>query len=271
MAGIAAGIIWFPKPLPPGAVQLSVGEVSFSLKAGASTPASRTLSLKRSGPSKQWTSSATDEWLTAVPQNGTTPASIAVSVDPSKLGPGSYSGLLMFASEDQKASLRVKVTIEREPEKKPVETTATRPEVKTQQPGTKTKRVEQVVETKPEIPPQPDPVITRPAVEEPPKVAPAIVDCHAANYHGLHKGTLRWINGTLEPNGILTFGGQSETIAGGRVTGNLLPGCDVTVTSETGGVEVISKPARETGFQRIRIQNKSNAPVSNVILQWREK
>jgi hypothetical protein len=258
-------------------LELSAAEVSFQLKAGASTPASRTVSLKSLGKNKEWTSSSTDEWLSAGPQNGITPASITVSVNPATLSAGSHSGLLIFASDDQKASLRVKVTVEQKPETKPVEITEARPEVKTQQPSktqqpvNKGKSTEHAAATKPDPGGQPDPVVARPAVEEPAKPTPAVVDCHAPSYHGLHKGTLRWVNGSLESNAILAFGGQIETIAGGRVTGNLLPGCDVTVTSDTSGIEIVGKPARETGFQRIRIQNKSNAPISNVILQWREK
>ncbi len=278
VASLAAATFWLVRSQPAGGrLELSAAEVSFQLKVGASTPASRTVSLKSLGKNKEWTSSSTDEWLSAGPQNGITPASITVSVNPATLSAGSHSGLLIFASDDQKASLRVKVTVEQKPETKPVEITEARPEVKTQQPSktqqpvNKGKSTEHAAATKPDPGGQPDPVVARPAVEEPAKPTPAVVDCHAPSYHGLHKGTLRWVNGSLESNAILAFGGQIETIAGGRVTGNLLPGCDVTVTSDTSGIEIVGKPARETGFQRIRIQNKSNAPISNVILQWREK
>jgi hypothetical protein len=124
--------------------------------------------------------------------------------------------------------------------------------------------------------PEPPPAVVAPAptpVPAPKELPPPppVVDCHAPTYTGLHYGTLRWQNGILEPNAALVIGGPEENLSGGRLGGQRLPGCDVTVTAATPGLSIEELPSRADGFRRAKVRNTSRMPLSLIELQWREK
>jgi eukaryotic-like serine/threonine-protein kinase len=274
LSGFAIWIVKSFTSQSPG-LALSSSEIVFHIAAGATETVSQTIQLNGGIASEAWSSSATDAWLSAAPQSGTTPASIVVSVDPAHLNPGSHTGTLAFTGRDtpSKRNLSVKVIIDRpqqQPEQKKVETTQgplvgakKTTAVKTTQPDIKTHMEQPITE------PVVTPIVTPPI--EKPKLLP-IVDCHTTNYHGPSiGGTLKWLGGSLDPNGLLVLGDSLGNVAGGRVTGQALPGCDVSVSIDTSELELVEKPSQQNNFRQVKVRNKSGIPISNIEVQWKIK
>jgi hypothetical protein len=99
-------------------------------------------------------------------------------------------------------------------------------------------------------------------------VAEQPVDCKSLAYPGLLSGTLRW-NGELPANGTLVLGRGLETLAGpaGRWTGDHLPGCDISLSQESPGID-IEAPAGGNNFSRLRVRNVSGSAVHSVFFRW---
>ena len=279
-ATLSALLVWFFKSSGgPSALALSSSEIVFHIEAGATETVSQTIQLQGGSAGQAWSSSATSEWLSAAPPGGTTPASIVVSVNPAHLEPGSHSGTLVFTGRDtpSKSSLNVRVIVDRKREqRKKVEITQAPPGGNRQTtavkppPADAKPRVEQT-------PPAPQPVIpvvTTPIAPPPgeqPKTLPPVVDCHAASYRGVSDGDLKWIGGSLDPNGVLVLRVPNETVAGGRVSGRPLPGCEVDIKIDINEVEIVEKPSLENHFRLIKLRNKSAGPISNIELHWHVK
>ncbi|MGI8770894.1 MAG: BACON domain-containing protein [Acidobacteriaceae bacterium] len=71
---------------------VSPSTLTYSGTVGGAAPASQTLSLQTSPTSAAYTVSSDASWLTATPASGSTPASVQVSVSPTGLAAGTYSG-----------------------------------------------------------------------------------------------------------------------------------------------------------------------------------
>ena len=82
----------------PG-LTLSSSEIVFHVEAGATATVSQTIQLTGGTEGEAWSSSATDAWLSAAPQSGTTPASIVVSVDPAEVR--ATDSLLSASADDE--------------------------------------------------------------------------------------------------------------------------------------------------------------------------
>lgn len=281
--GIAAAavlsvlVVWLVKSSGTSSgLALSSSEIVFHIEAGVTDTESQTIQLKGGSAGEGWSSSTTNDWLSAAPQSGTTPASIVVSVDPAHLDPGSHSGILMFASRDApaKSNLKVKVIVDRKPEPKKVEITQTPPSGKQKTTAIKPPPVESKAHVElPPITPPVVPVVTTPVTPPPvekPK-PPPVVDCHSSTYHGLQSGVLKWLGGSLDPKGVLVLGDRRGIVARGEVTGTPLPGCDVSVSLDTNEMEIVERPSLENGFRQVKLRNKSTSPVSNLELKWAVK
>jgi hypothetical protein len=101
-----------------------------------------------------------------------------------------------------------------------------------------------------------------------PAAAPPPINCHAADYTGVHSGSLRWNGSVLPPDGELVFGGSDGNLAGGKLGGQSLPGCEVSVTPRTPGIQIVEPPARADGFRRLKIRNISKSPMSSIEIRW---
>jgi serine/threonine-protein kinase len=275
---LTAWVIWFVKSATgPSGLALSSSEIVFHIEAGATETVSQTIQLKSGSPSEAWSSSVTHAWLSAAPQSGTTPASIVVSVDPTHLDPGSHAGTLTFAGRDtpSKSNLNVRVIVDRKPEPKKVEITQTPPGGKQQTTATKPPPVDSRPRVETTQPAKPvEPVVltqTDPPPVEKPRQLPPVVDCHASNYPGRQSGILKWLGGSLDPNGVLVMGDSRGTVAGGAVTGTPLPGCDVSVSLDTNEMEIVERPSPQNNFRQVKIRNKSSGAVSNFELHWSVK
>ena len=126
-AAVVTGLlVWYAKsPQTSSGLTLSSPDLSFHVAADAKEIVSKTVQLKSGGKSQAWSATATDTWLSSNPENGTTPASITVSLDPAHLDPGTHTGLLIFSGlTSAKANLKVSVTVDAP---KRVETTEVQP------------------------------------------------------------------------------------------------------------------------------------------------
>jgi serine/threonine-protein kinase len=270
---LSALVIWFIKSSGgPAGLALSSSEIVFHVAAGATETVSQTIQLKGGSAGQAWSSSASDEWLSTAPQSGTAPASIVVSVNPTHLNPGSHNGTLSFSSSNppSKSNLNVRVILDNQPQPKKVEVTQTlpggKPTVQLKQTQSDPKARVQPPLVEPSVPVVAPPV-TSPPVEVPKPVF-EIVDCKAKSYHGLRQGDLAWIGGSIEPNGVVVIRAPGETVAGGTVSGNALPRCEVDVKVDSSDLEIVEKPSRENGFRQVRLRNKSTSPISNIELHW---
>jgi len=89
---------------PPSSLVVTPSTIQqISYQTGDPVPASLNLSLSSTGQALSFTATAssTGNWLTVGPANGSTPASLAVQVNPAGLGAGSYSGTIQIASPGQ--------------------------------------------------------------------------------------------------------------------------------------------------------------------------
>jgi hypothetical protein len=99
------------------------------------------------------------------------------------------------------------------------------------------------------------------------------VDCHAADWGGIPAGTFRWANGVLGPGDSITITRRNKVYGGGgRVTGERLPGCDVSLkVMDAGGLQIIETPQQGNQFGRITVKNVGSSPIGSFSIQWNVK
>jgi uncharacterized protein (TIGR03437 family) len=83
--------------------QTSPDSLSSSVSSGVVT-GSRTINLSSSIPGLAYSTSVSDPWLAVEPSNGTLPAALQVTVDPSGLAPGSYNATIAIKVPDASPS-----------------------------------------------------------------------------------------------------------------------------------------------------------------------
>ena len=86
--------------------------LSFAYQTGGATPAAQTVNLTSSGGALSYTIASSATWLTATPASGSTPGSLSVSVNPSGLAAGTYSGTVSVTSAGASNSpLKISATL----------------------------------------------------------------------------------------------------------------------------------------------------------------
>jgi len=104
---------YLPSPdVPKPGIYASRGAISFSFEVGGRVPASQVVLLWHvpAGGDVSWVAATNADWLAVSPSSGWTPAGLSVSVNPAKLGPGSYTGAVTVSSPGL-PSQTVKVTL----------------------------------------------------------------------------------------------------------------------------------------------------------------
>ena len=81
-------------------ISLNPNTLNFSAIRNGTLPSSQSVSITNSGTSDilSWNSTENISWLSVTPQNGTTPGTLAVSVDQSGLDAGTYNGTITISS-----------------------------------------------------------------------------------------------------------------------------------------------------------------------------
>src|SRR6266478_3195180 len=72
--------------------------LSFTYQTGGTTPAAQAVAVTSSGNAVSYTTATSATWLSATPASGSTPGSVSVSVNPTGLAAGSYSGSVTLTS-----------------------------------------------------------------------------------------------------------------------------------------------------------------------------
>jgi len=72
--------------------------LSFTYQTGGTTPAAQAVAVTSSGNAVSYTTATSATWLSATPASGSTPGSVSVSVNPTGLAAGSYSGSVTITS-----------------------------------------------------------------------------------------------------------------------------------------------------------------------------
>ncbi len=87
---------WAQSFAPPNpSITLGTSQLSFGAVQGSSVTPAQTVSVVNSGGAPQsWTVSDNQSWLSATPASGSGSGRISVTVDPSGLGLGTYSGII---------------------------------------------------------------------------------------------------------------------------------------------------------------------------------
>ena len=83
-------------PLPN--LGASPASLTYTYQIGGSAPAAQPVALTSSGSAVNYTTATSATWLSATPPSGTTPGSLSVSVNPSGLAAGTYTGNVTVAS-----------------------------------------------------------------------------------------------------------------------------------------------------------------------------
>ena len=87
----------------------------FTYQAGDPVPAAQSLTLTSTGPSVSFTVSVSTasgaDWLSVTPTSGTTPASLSVSVNPSKVALGVHAGNISIASGGIRQTIAVELSV----------------------------------------------------------------------------------------------------------------------------------------------------------------
>jgi len=80
-------------------ISVTPPSLSFAYQTGAATPPAQTLSVSSSGAAVTFTAAVVGAtWLSVAPASGTTPGSVSVSINPTGLAAGTYSGSVSIAS-----------------------------------------------------------------------------------------------------------------------------------------------------------------------------
>jgi len=79
-------------------LSLSPSTLSFSYQIGSFLPAAKAIAVSSNGSALNYAVGTSGGWLSATPSSGTTPGSVSVSVSPSGLAAGTYTGTLTVTS-----------------------------------------------------------------------------------------------------------------------------------------------------------------------------
>lgn len=103
-------------------ISATPGSLSFGFQIGGTPPGSQPVAVSSSGNPLNFTAAATTtsggNWLSVAPANGTTPSTVTVSVNPTGLAAGTYSGTVTVtspASANGSASVSVTLTVSSAP------------------------------------------------------------------------------------------------------------------------------------------------------------
>ena len=101
------------QPVIASGLTFSAASLTFTANSGAAAPPQQTVSLNCSGGAAQFLATATSNggWLFVSPSGGTTPGTLAVSVNPGGLAAGSYAGSINAAANSCGAAPALPVTL----------------------------------------------------------------------------------------------------------------------------------------------------------------
>jgi len=100
-------------------LNLTTPPISLVYQIGTAPPAATSVTPGSTGAALAYTVTATTAsggaWLIVTPTSGTTPTPVSISVDPSKLGPGTYNGTVTFGASGLTQSIPVSLKVTNDP------------------------------------------------------------------------------------------------------------------------------------------------------------
>jgi len=99
-------------PQNTGPLTITPSQLFFSAPAGGSAPAPQTIMVLNSSGGSSFTAASGAAWLTVTPASGTTPASLAVAVNPAGLATGTYTGVVNVTASGSPTPQPVVVTFQ---------------------------------------------------------------------------------------------------------------------------------------------------------------
>ena len=97
---------------PPATLGASPSSLTFNFQTGGTTPAAQNVALSSSGSALSYSITTSASWLSATPASGMTPSNLSVSVNPSGLAVGTYTGnVTVTAASASNSPLKVPVTL----------------------------------------------------------------------------------------------------------------------------------------------------------------
>jgi len=97
-----------PEVAPPSPFSTSPASVAFRYVTGGAVPPPQMVSVTSTGGSLSFNPSATAAWLKFTASSSSAPATLTISVDPSGLNPGTYTGSIQI---DAETSVQVSLTV----------------------------------------------------------------------------------------------------------------------------------------------------------------
>jgi adhesin/invasin len=79
-------------------ISVDTSQLSFSSTSGQPAPPGQTVQVTNPAGPITWTATPSAPWIVVTPSSGTTPTTVTISVNPSGLAPGNYTGIVTFTS-----------------------------------------------------------------------------------------------------------------------------------------------------------------------------
>jgi len=96
-------------------LNLNATPISFVYQIGTAQPAATSVTPGSTSTALVYTVTPSTTWLVVTPTAGTTPTPVSIGVDPSKLGPGTYSGTVSFVASGVTQSISVTLKVTNDP------------------------------------------------------------------------------------------------------------------------------------------------------------
>ncbi len=92
-------------------ISVSPTSLTYSFQIGGTTPTAQIVTLSSSGNAVSFTTATSATWLSATPASGSTPSTLSVSVNPSGLAAGTYTGSVTITAAGASNSPKIPVTL----------------------------------------------------------------------------------------------------------------------------------------------------------------
>ena len=111
-SGFDAINIMAAAPASSSSIAVAPSSLQFAYTVGGSIPAAQSIQITSSGGTLNWTATSSAAWLSVAPISGTTPSTVSLSLSPSGLSAGTYTGNVQIsASGASNSPVSVAVTL----------------------------------------------------------------------------------------------------------------------------------------------------------------
>jgi uncharacterized protein (TIGR03437 family) len=98
-----------------GSLTVNPSQLSFASQAGQPAPTGQTVQVLSTAGALTWTATTSAPWITVSSSSGTTPTPVTISVNPTGLAAGNYTGAVLFTSSGGTATVLVSYALTSKP------------------------------------------------------------------------------------------------------------------------------------------------------------